>query len=104
DRTELAARLAAADADDAELRRLRAERSRLQRDARRHGTDATAALARTDAALSDVEARLAAIAPYRTSAHIEFLGYTSPTPFSDGTRLYALAGHGVLAAFSLEGE
>jgi hypothetical protein len=104
-RAELLARLGSVDADDAAYRAKRSEYSALQREVRR-GTDPSAAarleaLARETASL---KAKVDAMAPYRTSVPKALVGYGTPTPTTDGARIWALSGHGVLAAVDLSGR
>lgn len=97
-------RLASADADDEALQTSQAAFSRLQREARRGSDEATARLEAASAEIDVLRSRVDALAPWRTPADKSILGYTTPTPVTDGHTLYALSGHGVLAAFGLDGS
>lgn len=100
------ARLARADEVASRLEAARRELSALQRDARRSGGDPTltARLAERSAEVDRLKTELDASAGLRTPPDKEIIGYASATPASDGRRIYALFGNGVVAAHGLDGE
>lgn len=104
-RTELAARLAQAEADGRALKEARASYGLLQREVRRSGGvgEAMARLEALGGEITSLQARVDGVALYRPSRDLGMVGYTSATPVSDGARLFALAGHGVVGAWSLDG-
>jgi outer membrane protein assembly factor BamB len=93
-------------AAEARLAELKRAYSALQRDARRAPDDANLAaqLTATAAEMEQVKAQIDAYVAYRTPADKEIIGYASATPVTDGERIYALFGTGVVAAYTLDGR
>lgn len=102
---EVQAALDRAPALQAELDQLKATYGDKLRDARRTGaqTDPAALQALADR-LEATKAELERIAPWRTPPDQGLIGWSAPTPVTDGTRLYALFGHGVVAAHTADGR
>jgi outer membrane protein assembly factor BamB len=81
-----------------------AEYSQLQRDARRSGGDPSMAarLEGLSAQMSELRAKGDAITPYITPKR-DIMGWSSPTPVTDGSAVFALFGNGVVSSFSVDG-
>lgn len=56
------------------------------------------------AVMEALKGQLDGLAPYLTPPDKEIIGYSSPTPATDGARIYALFGHGVVSAVSTSGK
>ncbi|MCA9570158.1 MAG: PQQ-binding-like beta-propeller repeat protein, partial [Myxococcales bacterium] len=82
---------------------VRTEYSKLLREARRGGAEVTAKLEAQTAELDRLKAELEATPEYRTPPTQGMVGWSSPTPATDGTRVYALFANGVIAAHTLDG-
>lgn len=96
-------RLAAADAQRARLKELQATYSQVRREAR-NGADVHARLAELTTEIATLKAELAAIGPYVGADPDPWMGWTSATPVTDGQRIYALFGTGVVSAYQLDGK
>jgi outer membrane protein assembly factor BamB len=97
----------AAVARAAEAERLQAEYSQLRRDVRRAPGDAALAtkLEDTGIRLARLRQQVTEEAPrYFTPPDRDVVGYTTHSPISDGTRVYALFGNGVVTAFTPDGR
>jgi outer membrane protein assembly factor BamB len=98
------AKLAGLPALESELEAKRKGLGKLRRDMRRADSEVTAAdLEAASKALDALRSRYDAMLPYLTPPDKDVIGYTSPSPITDGTTIYALFGNGVLSAFSLDG-
>lgn len=104
DRASWEPRLARAEELEAELVRLQAEYSRLQREVRRSSIVSEADLESVSSTLSTTRAQLDALAPYRTPADKDIIGYASPTPVVADGVVYAVFGNGVVAAHAADGS
>lgn len=91
-----------ADAAEATLIELQRAYSAARRDVRRDPTKA-AEMERLAAELAAAKKLLDDVAPYRTPADKEVIGYASATPVTDGTTLFAAFGNGVVSAFDRAG-
>jgi hypothetical protein len=100
-----AAMVAEAEAAEAALGPVKRTYSSVQRDARSHPEDAALAAQVTELAakMGSLKATIDAAASFRTPADKEIIGYASATPVTDGSRVYALFGNGVVSAFSSAG-
>jgi outer membrane protein assembly factor BamB len=105
ERARIAARVAEADAAEVELQTARTAYSELQRQARRSTGDPeiSARLAAASAALDKLKRSIDEAAAYRTPPDKEIIGYASPTPVTDGARIWAVFGNGVVACHNLDG-
>ena len=86
-----------------EYRALQLEYSRLQREVRRGGSDATEALVAVTTAMSDKSAQLDGQLRFATPDNKEFIGYESPTPLFADNAIFASFGNGVVSRFSVDG-
>jgi outer membrane protein assembly factor BamB len=100
--------LAAADQQEEQLEALRKEIAALKRQARRGPAAgrvaAKAALEQKEPSANELKRGLDALEVYRNREARGVVGYTSPTPVSDGKRVYTLLSNGVIAAYTLSGE
>ncbi len=79
--------------------------SQLQREARRAGTvELSAKLAEASATLDATKRTLDETSAWRTPPNKEVIGYSSPTPVTDGTSLFVLTGNGVVSRFEADGS
>jgi outer membrane protein assembly factor BamB len=80
--------------------------SATQRDARRAPDDAAlqAKLSQLGADMDKLKATIDGVSWYTTPPDKEIIGYASATPVSDGVRVYALFGNGVVSAWTLDGK
>jgi outer membrane protein assembly factor BamB len=96
-----------ADADDRfrELRDLQNRRNRLERSLRRNPDNAETKQQADDlqTQIDAIETELAPIRDYRPPVTHDTNGYASPTPTSDGKRVFAHFGNGVAAAYDFDG-
>lgn len=85
---------------------LQREYSALRRELRRAPTDTALAekLSATGTELSTLRARLEDAPPFDTPPVREIIGYSTHSPVSDGTRIFAFFGQGVATAFDLKGN
>lgn len=105
DRTKAAALIATADAAEAELATLRTDVSRLSREVRANPTpEATARLKALQDRMSGLKTSVEAASSYRTPPNQGVIGWTSPSPVTDGAAVWALFGNGVVAAHGLDGS
>ncbi|MCB9665999.1 MAG: PQQ-binding-like beta-propeller repeat protein [Alphaproteobacteria bacterium] len=102
-RADVQARIAELDALDAELASKRAAYSAMLRDARRGGADLTARVDALATELDALKARIAAVPDFRTPPDQGMVGWSSPTPVTDGRSLYVLYANGVVAAHEHDG-
>ncbi len=81
------------------------EMGTLRRDLRRADAppDTADRLAKVSAALDVQRAQIDELRSWLTPPVLGMIGYASATPTTDGTRLYALTGNGVVSAFSAQG-
>jgi outer membrane protein assembly factor BamB len=103
ERATLAARLQALPS----LQQQRRDAARALSLARRasHGAETSGpTVAESTAELARIQEQIDALAPYTTPPDKDLVGYSSPTPLARDDRIYALTGHGVLAAFDLQGS
>lgn len=101
--TPLRAQLADAERAEAAL----AEVSRAYSAARREARAASSAEAKVTALAAELDrlrTAIEAVAWFRTPPDREIIGYASATPVSDGARVYALFGNGVVVARTLSGQ
>ncbi len=101
-----APQVADAEAKFAESRELQNRRLRLRRKIENHPDDENAKreFAELDARVKALEVELAPLRkPQQPQTH-DTNGYSSPTPVSDGKRVFAHYGNGVTAAFDLDGK
>ncbi|MCB9786931.1 MAG: PQQ-binding-like beta-propeller repeat protein [Deltaproteobacteria bacterium] len=100
--------LAEATGKEEQLEALRKQIGHLKQLVRRGAPEGRAAaktaLAGIEAVANELRKSLDGLEPYRNSAARGVVGYTSPTPVSDGTRIYTLISNGVVAAYSMEGK
>lgn len=83
---------------------LQRDYGKLRREARHNPTGDTASrLGVLAAELEAAQLELDAIEPYRTSVPRRMIGYAAATPVTDGEVLYAVFGHGIVAAHDLSG-
>jgi hypothetical protein len=61
-------------------------------------------LTATQARIAELNSNLDAASAYRTTGTHDEVGYTSPTPVTDGQSVWVLFGNGVTASFSLDGR
>lgn len=89
-----------------ERRKLQVVVSELQRQARRspEAEDIRSALEQSRERLQSITSRLSEARYLRTPDDQEIMGYTTSTPVTDGTTLWALYGNGVIAAHDAEGR
>jgi outer membrane protein assembly factor BamB len=106
EQAEARALLAEADAVVAERKALQAAISDLARQARRHpeAADLATALEQAKARLTTITAILDRARYLRTPEDQEIMGYSTSTPATDGQRVYALYGNGVVAAHDDDGS
>ncbi|MCB9681709.1 MAG: PQQ-binding-like beta-propeller repeat protein [Alphaproteobacteria bacterium] len=103
-RAAVAQAIADKDRLQAEYTSVRAEYGKVLRRARSAGDPALTAQSEEMAARIDaLKAQLEAIPEYRTPADQDMIGWSSPTPVSDGKGVYALYANGVVAAHELDG-
>lgn len=103
-RATISASLAGLPKLEADLRTARSSLSIARRDARAGVAGADARVTGFSADVSRLVERIAALEPYRTYNDDEVLGFASPTPATDGRRIIALFGQGVVAAWTPTGE
>lgn len=84
----------------AELARLQARYAQLRRESRAGG-DALAALQETVSAMERAATELAAVDAHLPPPAGDEIGWTSPTPVTDGKRLFVYLANGVVAAFDV---
>jgi outer membrane protein assembly factor BamB len=101
ERAEVEAKLQEAVRLQSELKDAQRAYSRLQREARRAGSDPE--LSAASAELDQMKRTLDSTAAWRTPADKEIIGYTSATPVTDGTSLFVSVGHGVVSRFEKDG-
>jgi outer membrane protein assembly factor BamB len=97
------AELATAPALEAELAQLRRDYAAKRRDAR-GGTDVLAELERIADRMGDVRTALEAVAPYRTPPTDAIIGWSSPSPVTDGRSIYAFYANGVVSRYEPDGR
>lgn len=99
-------RLAAGERALTELATTQTEYSRLQREARRSAADPAVftQLEQLAGKMDTLRRAADAIADYRTPSDRSLIGWSSPTPVSDGRSIWALFGHGVVSRFDLAGN
>jgi outer membrane protein assembly factor BamB len=104
DRPGWEAMLAEAPAIEAELAVVQRRMSELRRLSR--GGDAAAAteLTTVSARLDALKDKLDSLNVFRTPPNLDVLGYTSPTPYTDGRDLYVMTGNGVMSRFTGDGR
>jgi hypothetical protein len=96
-------RLAELASDEAAFEAARREISETRR-ALRSGQappDAAARMEATTARMEQLRSRIDAMRPFLTPPDQEVIGYSSPTPWTDGRTVWALFGNGVLSAFQV---
>lgn len=100
------AKMKAGEAAVAELAAAQSEYSKLQRDARRSTDDPTIFTRLTDLStrMETLKKAAAEVEDYRTPSTRGLMGWSSPTPVSDGTSVYALFANGVVSKFDLAGN
>lgn len=106
ERVRVQALIADAEAAEAELAIKTVEYSALSREMRKPDAprEIYARGQTVGNALAALKKRVLEARPYRTSAEIDTIGYSSPTPISDGKALYAVYGNGVVASYDLSGK
>lgn len=91
----------------AETRLIEVQRtySALQRDVRRsHGEVSGDGLEAMATEMTALREEIGGARLLRTATTKSFIGYTSPTPVTDGASIWTLVGQGVLSRFTLDGE
>lgn len=102
EREALLAREARITALEAELAKVRGDYGRLLREARASGAADAAAKAETLARRADeIKATLEKEIDTRTPPNQDMVGWSSPTPVTDGKRVFALFANGVVAGYDL---
>ncbi len=96
-------RVAAAPKLQSELRAMQAEYALLRR-AARGGGDALTQIEAVVAKMAEVSAELKAISAYLPPVSNDEIGWTSPTPITDGKRIWVFLANGVVACFSMDGK
>lgn len=104
ERAGVVARIAQVDALEGELVARRAAYSALLRDARRGTADATGRLEELTRELDALKKRLEALPDDRTPPNQGMVGWSSPTPVTDGSSVYVLYANGVVAARNHDGS
>ncbi|MCB9665000.1 MAG: PQQ-binding-like beta-propeller repeat protein [Alphaproteobacteria bacterium] len=106
ERPAMQARLAEGADLGAKVRAGLSELSRLQRETRRHPDDASlpAQVAAKSAEVDRLQAEQDALRSWLTPPELDLIGYASATPATDGQRLYAMTGNGVVSAFAPDGR
>jgi len=103
ERSSVDAQVAMARELDEEMRGQMVELSRLRRASRSGDGDLGVRLTEVSARVDELRAQVDQVSPYRSDVDIMGIGYASPTLVSDGERLFALFGNGVLSSYSLDG-
>lgn len=109
-RLELESALREGEAIEAERLRLLSDYGRVRRAFRAASSDADRVrelrfeLEAIQASMTEVDARLVELAPHRLGPVEGTLGWTTPTPVSDGERLFVSHSFGVVSAVDLAGE
>ncbi|MCB9681670.1 MAG: PQQ-binding-like beta-propeller repeat protein [Alphaproteobacteria bacterium] len=96
------AQLAAATAAEAELSTLQREYSRLRREVRA-GADVLPQLEKLATRMGELRTTVDAVAAYRTVEGDLVIGWSSPTPVTDGTAIWAFFANGVVSKYALDG-
>ncbi len=107
ERKEVEALLLAAEKAEAAVGITRRDLNRVNRQHRYPGADAGVLRERERVLgrkLSELEPVIAKAAPYRLLQDKNIVGYSSPTPVTDGKHVYAVFGNGVISSHSLDGR
>ncbi|MCB9664626.1 MAG: PQQ-binding-like beta-propeller repeat protein [Alphaproteobacteria bacterium] len=99
----LRGKLGRAEALEEEHRELQRSYSEARR-AARGGGDVVAELERIAARMTELRSVLNELAPYRTAQADRVIGWSSPTPVTDGTHLWAVFSTGVVSCWTLDGK
>ena len=107
DAHEIRRRVAEADKLEVELATVKSSYSQLRRAAAAGGADGAAAAAQLTtliARMGTLKATVEAAAPYRTPPADPNIGWSAPTPVTDGKRIWAFFANGVVSCFDLSGQ
>lgn len=88
---------------DARLATLNGQYSELMRQVRAGRADVADALTQASADIAALKAEVELARPYLTRPTSDMIGYSAPTPATDGQAIYALFGNGVVASYQPDG-